>query len=150
MAIQFVSSDTENYKQIAIEAVKNDCSALKYIDPNIPEYPQIALEAVVHLPWALEFVNPKTSNYTQIALYAIEQKPRVFQYVDPSIPNYMQIALFAIQKDKSTLARINLSHGIILQALKQGIIHVDDIPDKYKSNPEFMKKVKEITNQNVV
>jgi len=57
--------------------------------------------------------------------------------------------LVAIQKDKSVLKYVR-NQKIILFALKQGIIHVDDIPDKYKSNPEFMKKVKEITNQNVV
>jgi len=93
---------------------------------------------------ALIYVDSETPNYKDIALRAIEQNPLALQYVVPRRHDYMQIALFAIQKDKSTLRFIDLNPEIILQALKQRVIHVDDIPDKYKSNPEFMEKVKEI------
>jgi len=72
------------------------------------------------------------------------------QCVDPSIPDYIQIALAAIQKDTAVLYFINPNAEIILQALRQGIIQPEYIPYKYELDPEFMKKVKEITNQNVV
>jgi len=148
--ISYVPSNFPGYSQIALDLVKKDGIILRYIDKHIKEYPQIALAAVKQNGMALGYINPQTPGYAQMALVAVKQNGAALEYVDARTPGYEQIALEAVKQNKKILNYIPISIEIILEAIKQKIIQINDIPDEYKSNPEFMEKVKEITNQNVV
>ena len=146
LALKYVDKNVQNYQDITLEAVKNAWYALAYVPPNIQNYQQIALAAVRIDGFALKYVHPNTINYQKIVSEAIKQNVWVLTNIkiNKKLINYEEIVLEAIQQDKSILKYIKVTPEIILQALKQRIIKETDIPKKYKHNPAFMEKVKEI------
>jgi hypothetical protein len=80
--------ELKNYKEICLEAVKQDGMALRYIltsELSKEDYKEICLEAVRQDGWALEYVVPRELNnqkdYKEIYLEAVKQDKRASRYI---------------------------------------------------------------------
>jgi len=152
--IQLIPTNIPGYSNIAMSLVKRDPTNIRYIPINTPYYFKIALTAIKEMPDVLAYIPTNVSRYQEMVIEAIKLNPKTVMDIFPTdVPDYETIVLDAMRKNKNILRFIideDIKPKIILEAIKQKIIQINDIPDEYKSNPEFMKKVKEITNQNVV
>ncbi|MBQ6495062.1 MAG: DUF4116 domain-containing protein [Bacilli bacterium] len=137
--LKYIDKSIDNYKKIAMEAVKCSGYELKYVDKSTDGYKEIAMEAVRSRAFAIQYVDKSTDGYKEIAMEAVSCAGVSLQYVDKSTDGYEDIVMKAVTIDANAIQYIDKSlkcyYDVVMMAVKtdgNAIKYVDNTIDNYK------------------
>ena len=105
--IKNYSSETDDYLNLAINAIKNKPSTIKYISPTFKDYTYLCEIAVKEDIKAIEYINYEVSNYKELGTIAINKSPFVISILNPQSKYYLYFWELAISLNEKVLLRIS-------------------------------------------
>ena len=132
LALQYISNELKNNKEIVLTAVKQDGLALQYASNELKKNKEVVLTAVNQNGMALQY----TTNFDEkIIIDALNQNIKVLNYLNKWVINYKNIINnFSFEKNKEIILKIIKYNHIYYQYLSDVIRKDINITKKNSKN----------------
>jgi hypothetical protein len=136
-----INPDNKTYKEIVLEAVKQNGDALECASDELKNNFEIVLEAVKQNGYALEYASDELKNDFKIVLAAVKQHEYALIYASDELKNNFEIVLAAVKRNGYALEyasdELKNNFEIVLEAVTQDGRALEYVSDELKNSESF-------------
>ncbi|MEE3343775.1 MAG: hypothetical protein VZS44_06775 [Bacilli bacterium] len=119
--IKNYSQDRDDYIELAMTAIKQKPSVIKYISPSYKEYQLLCEEAIEENAISFSSIDESVSNYKELGIRAIKKNPYIVLCIDNRTKDYIFFWELAISQCLDILKEIDKNDKELFPLLKKTV-----------------------------